>query len=70
MEELAPKIKKFRLAYAVSHPCQAMPEYEEKIRKLPVDVVFDHMGLFPADMPITHPDFRIRCVCSKEATCG
>ena len=26
---------------------------------MPVDVVFDHMGLFPANLPLAHPDFKL-----------
>ena len=59
MEELAARIKDFGWHMQFHIHAGQLPEYEEKIRKLPVDVVFDHMGLFPADMPLTHPDFRL-----------
>ena len=59
MCELAAKIKDFGWHMQFHIHAGQFPEYEKKIRKLPVDVVFDHMGLFPADMPLTHPDFRL-----------
>lgn len=59
MEELAARIKDFGWHTQFHIHAGQLPVYEEKIRKLPVDVVFDHMGLFPADMPLTHPDFRL-----------
>lgn len=59
MEELAAKIKGFGWHMQFHIHAGQLPEYQEKLRKLPVDVVFDHMGLFPADMPLAHPDFRL-----------
>ena len=59
MEELAARIKDFGWHMQFHIHAGQLPEYEEKIRKLPVGVVFDHMGLFPADMPLTHPDFQM-----------
>lgn len=59
MSELAAKIKDFgwHMQFHL-HPDQ-LPVYHKQIRNLPVDAVFDHMGLFPANMPLTHPDFRL-----------
>ena len=59
MSELAAKIKDFGWHVQFHIHTEQLPAYVEKIRKLPVDVVFDHMGLFPADMPLTHPDFQM-----------
>lgn len=59
MSELAARIKGFGWHMQFHIHAGQLPEYEEKIRKLPVDVVFDHMGLFPADMPLAHPDFQM-----------
>ena len=59
MEELAAKIKDFGWHIQFHIHAEQLSAYEEKIRKLPVDVVFDHMGLFPAKLPLTHPDFKL-----------
>ncbi|MCY3824369.1 MAG: amidohydrolase family protein [Nitrospinae bacterium] len=59
MSELAAKIKGFGWHMQFHIHAGQLPEYQEKLRKLPTDVVFDHMGLFPADLPLTHPDFRL-----------
>ena len=59
MEELAARIKGFGWHVQFHIHAEQLPEYEEKIRKLPIDVVFDHMGLFPADLPLAHPDFQM-----------
>ncbi len=59
MEELAARIKDFCWHMQFHIHAEQLAELEPEIRKLPVDVVFDHMGLFPADMPLAHPDFRL-----------
>ncbi len=59
MGEVAAKIKGFGWHIQFHMYAAQLPEYERGIRKLPVDVVFDHMGLFPADLPLTHPDFKL-----------
>ena len=59
MEELATKIKDFGWHMQFHVHADQLSVYEEKIRKLPVDAVFDHMGLFPADLPLAHPDFKM-----------
>ena len=59
MSELAAKIKDFGWHMQFHLHAGQLPVYEEQFWKLPVDVVFDHMGLFPADLPITHPDFQM-----------
>ena len=59
MEELAARIKGFGWHVQFHIHAEQLPEYEEKIRKLPIDVVIDHMGLFPADLPLAHSDFQM-----------
>ncbi len=59
MGELAARIKDFGWHMQFHIHAEQLAELEPEIRKLPVDAVFDHMGLFPADMPLTHPDFRL-----------
>ena len=59
MSELAAKIKGFGWHMQFHIHAEQLAELEPEIRRLPTDVVFDHMGLFPADVPLTHPDFRL-----------
>ncbi len=59
MGEVAAKIKGFGWHIQFHMHAGQLPEYEGEIRKLPVDVVFDHMGLFPADLSLSHPDFKL-----------
>ncbi len=59
MSELAAKIKNWGWHVQIHIHAKELSTYESEIRNLPVDVVFDHMGLFPAHSSLAHPDFRL-----------
>ncbi len=58
MGELAARVKDFGWHVQFHLRPEQLLAHEREIRRLPVDVVFDHMGLFPANLPLTHPWFR------------
>ena len=59
MEELAARIKDFGWHVQFHIHAGQLAELEPEIRRLPVDAVFDHMGLVPAGASPAHPDFRL-----------
>ncbi|MDE0331574.1 MAG: amidohydrolase family protein [Nitrospinae bacterium] len=59
MGALAARIKDFGWHMQFHIHTGQLAQYEREIRKLTLDLVFDHMCLFPADMPLTHPEFQM-----------
>ncbi len=59
MGELAAKIKDFGWHMQFHIHAAQLAELEPEIRRLPLDVVFDHMGLVPSESSPSHPDFRL-----------
>lgn len=43
-----------------------LPEVASRLRRLPVDVVFDHLGHIPADAGVSHPGFQAMLALMKE----
>lgn len=59
VEPLAQRISKFGWHVQIHWTADQIVAYEELLYRLPVDVVFDHLGRLPLENPFDHPAARI-----------
>ena len=61
MERLAARIAPFGWHIQLLVDGRELPELKPRLRKLPVDIVVDHMGHMPATLGLDHPAFVTLC---------
>lgn len=59
VEPLAQRISKFGWHVQIHWTADQIVSHEEMLNRLPVDVVFDHLGRLPLENPFDHPSARI-----------
>jgi predicted TIM-barrel fold metal-dependent hydrolase len=57
LETIAERVKGLRWHVQLHADARALPQIVGRLRRLPVDVVFDHMGHIPAAEGVGHPGF-------------
>ena len=57
LETIAARVSAFKWHVQLHVDSRNLPEIAPRLRRPPVDVVFDHMGHIPADAGVTHPGF-------------
>lgn len=59
MEELCARVAPFGWHLQLFGPADLWPALAPRLRKLPVQLVFDHFGNVPADAGVRHPGFGV-----------
>lgn len=57
LEAIAARVSPLKWHVQLHADARTLPQMVERLRRLPVDVVFDHMGHIPAAEGIAHPGF-------------
>jgi len=57
LEAIAARVSAFKWHVQLHADARTLPEIAARLRQLPVDVVFDHMGHIPAAAGVAHPGF-------------
>jgi len=57
LEAIAARVSPLRWHVQLHADARTLPEIAARLRRLPVDVVFDHMGHIPAAAGVAHPGF-------------
>jgi predicted TIM-barrel fold metal-dependent hydrolase len=66
LERIAARVSGCRWHVQLHVDARSLEELAPRLRRLPVDVVFDHMGHVPAAAGSGHPGFRVLCDLMRE----
>lgn len=58
LEEMAGRVAPFGWHVLVQLDGRDLPQYEEKIKRLPCNAIIDHIGKFLEPVPVEHPSFQ------------
>lgn len=58
VEEMAARVKPFGWHVLIQLDGRDLPQHEETIKRLPTNVVIDHIGKFLEPVPVEHPSFQ------------